>query len=78
MPLIIEDQATADLVEQLAEATGLSEAEAVRAAVTVVLDRASPDIPLREKFAALRALYPLPPPTGLKADKAFYDELSGE
>lgn len=78
MPLIIEDQATTDLVEQLAEATGLSETEAVRAAVTVVLDPASPEIPLHQKFAALRALYPLPPPTGLKADKAFYDELSGE
>jgi antitoxin VapB len=33
---------------------------------------------LRERFAALRALHPLPPPAGEVADKAFFDDLSGE
>ena len=35
-------------------------------------------VPLRERLAASRAEYPLPPPTGEKADKAFFDALSGE
>ncbi|MDR3574439.1 MAG: hypothetical protein P4L50_11280 [Anaerolineaceae bacterium] len=34
--------------------------------------------PLRERFEALRIANPLPPATGQKADKAFFDELSGE
>ena len=62
MPLTIEDDATTDLIVRLAETTGVTEAEAVRAAVA----------------AELRARYPDLEPTGLKADKAFFDELSGE
>jgi hypothetical protein len=34
--------------------------------------------PLRDRFAALRAAHPMPAKTGEKADKAFFDELSGE
>ncbi|MBX9699393.1 MAG: hypothetical protein K2X74_08150 [Acetobacteraceae bacterium] len=34
--------------------------------------------PLRERLDALRAAHPLPAPTGLKADKAFFDWLCGE
>ncbi|KQP61670.1 type II toxin-antitoxin system VapB family antitoxin [Methylobacterium sp. Leaf108] len=59
MPLTIEDDATADLVAQLAKATGTTKSEAVRQ-------------------AERRALHPLPAPTGQLADKAFFDELSGE
>lgn len=78
MPLTIEDDATAALVAELAEATGATKSEAVRNAVTAELKRVRQEVPLRERLAALRARYPLPPPTGLKADKAFYDELSGD
>lgn len=78
MPLHIEDDATAALVAELAKATGVTESEAVRAAVTAELRRLEPESPLREKLAALRASHPLPPPTGLKADKAFFDDLSGD
>jgi antitoxin VapB len=35
------------------------------------------EIPLRNRFAALRAAHPLPPATGDKADKRFFDDLSG-
>jgi hypothetical protein len=35
-------------------------------------------IPLRNRFAALREMHPLPPATGKVADKAFFDQLSGE
>ena len=33
--------------------------------------------PLRDRFAALRAEHPVPPSTGEKADKAFFDDLGG-
>ena len=78
MPLNIEDEATSALVMELAQATGVTETEAVRAAVSAELQRVKPERPLRERFAELRARYPLPPPTGLKADKAFFDDLSGD
>jgi hypothetical protein len=35
-------------------------------------------VTLRDRFAALRAAYPLPPSTGDAADKTFFDDLSGE
>jgi antitoxin VapB len=42
------------------------------------LDRATAAIPLRDRFAALRAAHPLAAPAGALADKAFFDGLSGE
>jgi antitoxin VapB len=35
-------------------------------------------VPLRDRFAALRKAHKLPPSTGHVADKAFFDDLSGE
>jgi antitoxin VapB len=77
MPLYIKDDSTADLVARLAKLRGLTKQDAVRLAVQVELDRAREAIPLRERAAALRAAYPLPPPTGEPADKEFFDGLSG-
>ena len=76
MPLFIEDDATAALVARLAQATGVTTSEAVRAAVAAELQRLAPRVPLRERLADLRARHPLPPPTGLAADKAFFDGLT--
>ena len=78
MPLYIKDDATALLVAQLAKLRGISKQDAVRLAVQAELDRAEEAIPLRNRFAALRAAHPLPPRTGEAADKAFFDALSGE
>ena len=78
MPLTIEDDATVALVAELAEASGTTASEAVRTAVRTELDRLKSRPPLRERLAALRARRPLPEPTGLKADKAFFDDLSGD
>jgi antitoxin VapB len=50
---------------------------AVKMAVKAELDRAAEAIPLRDRFAGLRAAHPLPPSTGEAADKAFFDDLSG-
>ncbi len=78
MPLYIKDDQTASMVAALAKLRGVSKQDAVRLAVTAELQRLETEIPLREIFAALRSAHPLPPPTGLPADKAFFDELSGE
>jgi len=78
MPLYIKDDRTAELVAKLAKLRRVSKQDAVRMAVAAELDRAAEATPLRERFAALRRAHPLPPPTGHIADKAFFDELSGE
>jgi len=78
MPLYIKDDRTAELVAKLAELRGVPKQAAVRMAVAAELNRAAEAIPLRERFAALRRTHPLPPPTGLAADKAFFDQLAGE
>jgi antitoxin VapB len=78
MPLYIKDDATAELVSQLAALRGLSKQAAVRLAVKAELDRAAASIPLRERLAKLWDAHPLPPPTGKVADKAFFDELSSD
>ena len=78
MPLYIKDDGTAALVAELARRRGVSKQEAVRLAVQAELQRIAEAIPLRERIAAWRKEHPMPPTTRLKADKAFFDELSGE
>ena len=78
MPLYIKDDATAALVAELAKAVGTTKSDAVRRAVEAELARLAPKKPLREVFAEIRARRPLPPLTGEVADKAFFDDLSGE
>jgi len=78
MPLYIKDDRTAELVAQLAKLRSISKQDAVRLAVRAELDRMEKAVPLCDRFAALRAAYPLPSRTGAAADKVFFDELSGE
>ena len=78
MPLYIRDDVTAALVTKLAKERGITKQDAVRLAVTAELERAQEVKPMRERVRAWREANPLPPPTGLKADKAFFDDLSGE
>jgi antitoxin VapB len=77
MPLYIKDDTTALLVAQLAKARGISKQDAVKLAVTAELKRIAEAVPLRERFAQLRATHKLPPSTGAVADKDFFDDLSG-
>ena len=78
MPLYIKDDAVAGLVAEFAKMRGVSKQAAVGLAVQAALDRALQAIPLRDRFAALRKVFPLPPSTGKLAGKAFFDDLSGE
>ncbi len=78
MPLYIKDDVTARLVAEFAKLRGVTKQDAVKLAVQDALDRAAEAVPLRDRFAALREAHRLPPLTGEVADKAFFDELSGE
>jgi antitoxin VapB len=78
MPLYIKDDTTARLVDRLARLRGLSKQDAVKLAVQAELERTEASIPLRDRFSVLRATHRLPPTTGEVADKAFFDELSGD
>lgn len=71
---------TREQVARAARRLGVSEEEAIRRALAELLVKAEPEPPrpnLREWLAEYRRQHPLPPPTGLVADKAFYDDLSG-
>jgi antitoxin VapB len=78
MPLYIKDDATAGLVAELARKRGISKQDAVRLAVQAELQRMAEATPLRDRIAAWRKTHPMPPSTGQKADKAFFDDLSGD
>lgn len=72
---------TSEQVARAAERLGVSEEEAIRRALAELLAKRTPDQPerqpLRDIIAELHRTSPLPPPTGIVIDKAFYDDLSG-
>jgi antitoxin VapB len=78
MPLYIKDDVTAALVTELAQRRGLTKQDAVKMAVKAELDRTEPTVPLLDRLHMFWEAYPMPSRTGLKADKQFFDELSGE
>jgi antitoxin VapB len=78
MPLYIKDEETTKLVNELARYAGQTKSDAVKSAVKEALDRRVKDMKLRDRVALWRRLHPLPPATGEIADKAFFDELSGD
>jgi antitoxin VapB len=77
MPLYIKDDATAELVARLARQLGLSKQDAVRLAVEAELSRSAGQVSVRDRLRKLWTENPLPPRTGKRADKAFFDDLSG-
>ena len=75
------DADTSAIVSRVASKMGVSETEAIREAILKVeneLDRGDGLIDTREMLRKFWREHPLPPPTGFKADKAFFDELSGD
>src|SRR5262249_41128004 len=78
MPLYIKDDATAELVSQLARLRGVTKQEAVRTAVKAELDRVRAETPLRVRLAKLWEAHPMPEKTGAIADKGFFDALSDD
>jgi len=84
MAFHIRDRETDRIVRDLAAKTGASLTEAVRVAVAEKLARVertserADKRPLREHVRGIQARVAARGRTGLKADKAFFDWLSGE
>jgi antitoxin VapB len=79
--LYIKDQETADLVRRVAARSGMTNTALIRelaAAREAELERGERKMRARDRLDRFWREHPLPPPTGLKADKAFFDELSGD
>jgi len=78
MPLNIRSEAVNQLAERLATRTRVTKTEAVRMALEHELRRLDEAVPLRERLRPLQERILRRPTTGLEADKAFYDALSGD
>jgi antitoxin VapB len=78
MTLSIRDAATEQLVRTLAKRKNISLTQAVRLAVANELRLLDGGTRLRERIAAIRRSIVARGPTGDKADKEFFDDLSGE
>ena len=76
--LHIRDQETSRVVRELAARKGISLTEAVKLAVSNELHRMDERFHFGIASAPIRAEIRAWPNTGQSADKAFYDELSGE
>ncbi len=78
MPLNIRSDEVNMLAERLATRRHLSKTAAVKLALENELANDDAKLPLRERLRDLQAEVRAMGRTGLEADKAFYDELSGE
>jgi antitoxin VapB len=79
MAFHVRDKTTETLVRKLADQRGVGLTEAVRQAVSAELDRQETDA--GERLRRMREIsdeLARRPRTGLKADKAFFDEISGD
>lgn len=77
MALNIRNEAVNQLAKKLAARKHLNKTDAVKLALENELRRIDEALPLRERFRPLQERVLARPATGLKADKTFYDELSG-
>ncbi len=78
MSLYIKDRETAALAADMARRTGKTKTAVVREALTAFRHQLPAEEPKRDIVAwyeQFRRDHPLGPPTGLTADKAFYDSL---
>ena len=78
MPFYIRDPETDTLVRELAKRQAIGLTEAVKLAVRNELENGVAEEPLRDKLRKIAESIAEYPKTGLKADKAFFDELSGD
>jgi antitoxin VapB len=79
MAFHIKDPATDRAVRRLAKIKGKSLTVTIREAVEHEIERERAHIPLIERLKPIQdQIEALSKPGGLPADKAFFDELSGE
>ena len=77
MALNIRNEVVNQLAERLAARGQIYKTDAVRIALENELRRLDEAVPLRNRLRPLQQRVLSRPATGLEADKAFYDELSG-
>jgi antitoxin VapB len=77
MPLNIRNEIVNQLAEQLAARRQVNKTKAVRIALQNELHRLDKAVQLRDRVGLLQERVLSHPATGMEADKAFYDELSG-
>ncbi len=78
MPLNIRDEEVNRLAARLASPKRTNKTQAVKLALTNELQRLDQKLPLWERLRPLQDRVMSRPATGLEADKAFNDELSGD
>jgi antitoxin VapB len=78
MSLNIRSEAVNQLAETLAARMATSKTEAVARALRNELQRLDDAVPLRERLRPVQNRVLSRPATGQQADKAFFDELSGD
>ncbi|HXO89202.1 MAG TPA: type II toxin-antitoxin system VapB family antitoxin [Stellaceae bacterium] len=79
MAFHIRDEATDKAVRRLAKLKHQTLTETIREAVEHEFERVRSEIPLIERLKPIQEeLKSLSKPGGLPADKAFFDELSGD
>jgi len=78
VPLNIRSDVVNQLAKKLATRKRISKTDAVRIALENELRRLDEAVPLRERVRPLQDRVLSWPETGMDADKAFYDELSGD
>jgi antitoxin VapB len=78
MAIYIRDPATDAAIRELARIKGKGLTETIREAVDEAIDRTSEKVPFMERIKALQEEVAKYPPTGLEADKAFFDSLNDD
>ena len=76
--LQIRNQRVVELAEKLAAIRRSTKTEAVRQALENELARIEGEQTLEERLRPIQDRIARRPATGLEADKAFYDDMSGE
>jgi len=78
MAFSIKSKAADAAVRRLAKLKNKSLTDTIREAVENEWRREQAETPLADRLAAIAKRYRAFPPTGLPADKAFFDDLSGD
>ncbi len=77
MPFHIRDPETDRLARELAQIRGEGITDAVRSALRMTLEAERKRLPLLERIKDITDKIAAAPDTGMKADKAFFDDLWG-
>lgn len=78
MPLNIRSEAVNQLAEILATRMATNKTDAVARALRNEIQRLDAATPLRDRLRPIQKRILSRPATGLHADKAFFDDLSGD